>query len=121
MLEIILTQVFIFAAFWLDAHRDAWPASSHFHTYKVFSLAFFIGAGFAAPDLWVVSAGILWGSILWDLVFRWRRYRDPFAGSPFFITFPGFEFRFIEKLGGNSLLWWGLIRIILGIIAMGLR
>jgi hypothetical protein len=121
MLEIILTQVFIFTAFWLDAHRDAWPASSHFHTYKVFSLGFFIGAGFTAPNLWVMSAGILWGSILWDLVFRWRRYGSALAESPFFLTIPGYEFRLLDNLGGEKLLSWALIRIILGIIAMVLR
>jgi len=121
MLKIILTQIFIFAAFWLDAHRDAWLASSHFHTYKVFSLAFFIGAGFAAPDLWVILAGILWGSVLWDLVFRWCRYENALAESPFFLTIPGYEFRLFDNLGGKKLLGWALIRIILGIIVMRLR
>jgi len=121
MLEIILTQVFIFAAFWLDAHRDAWPSSPNFHTYKVFSLAFFIGAGFAASDLWVISAGILWGSTLWDFVYRWRAHGNPLEPDSFFLTFPGYEFRLLDNLGGEKLLRWALIRIILGIIAMGLR
>jgi len=121
MIETLIALLFIFAAFWLDAHRDAWPASSHFHTYKVFSLAFFIGAGFAAPDLWVISAGILWGSTLWDFVYRWRAHGNPLEPDSFFLTLPGYEFRLLNNLGDERLLRWALIRIILGIIVMVLR